>query len=143
MIASLHAQEKRLRALEGIDVLFLRSGAFYESFYGSLDFIAAAGFMGDVVAPDTPVPMVASARRGSVRRAGAAKVGEFSGKVVQELLGPRDLTHAEVAEILGERHRSAWARVRRDARGRDGRHPHRRQVSRRTSRRRWWPSARH
>ena len=102
VIASLHAQEDRLRALEGVDVLFLRSGAFYETFYGSLEFIEATGFMGDVVAPDTEVPMVAS-RDVAAFAAQALVSGEFSGKVEQELLGPRDLTHAEVAAILGER----------------------------------------
>ena len=101
VIASLHAQETRLRALEGVDVLFLRSGAFYEAFFGSLEFIAATGFMGDVVAPDTEVPMVAS-RDVAAFAAQALLSGDFSGKVEQELLGPRDLTHAEAAAILGE-----------------------------------------
>jgi uncharacterized protein YbjT (DUF2867 family) len=102
VIASLRAQEARLRALDGVDVLIVRSGMFYESFYASLEFIAAAGFMGDVIAPDTRVPMVAS-RDVAAFAARALRSREFSGMVTQELLGPRDLTHAEVAAILGAR----------------------------------------
>jgi uncharacterized protein YbjT (DUF2867 family) len=102
VIASLHEQEQRLRALEGVDVLFLRPGMFFETFYGSLDFIAAAGFMGDVIEPETAIPMVAS-RDVAVYAAEALRRGGHEGKMVHELLGPRDLTYPEVAAILGER----------------------------------------
>lgn len=102
VITSLHEQERRLRALEDTDVLFLRPGVFYETFYGSLDFIAAAGFMGDVLEPDVAIPMVAS-RDVAAFAAEALRRGRHRGKQVQELLGPRDLTYAEVAAILGER----------------------------------------
>jgi uncharacterized protein YbjT (DUF2867 family) len=102
VVASLYEQEQRLRALEGVDVLFLRPGMFFETFFESLEFIAAAGFMGDVVEPDTRIPMVAS-HDVAVYAAEALRRREHVGKAVQELLGPRDLTYAEVAAILGER----------------------------------------
>jgi uncharacterized protein YbjT (DUF2867 family) len=102
VVASLREQEERLRALDAADVLFVRAAPFFEMFFGSLEFISRAGFMGDVVAPDRKLPMVAS-RDVAAFAARALMDREFSGKQVQELQGPRDLTYAEVAAIIGER----------------------------------------
>src|SRR5262245_34964090 len=101
-IAGLHAQEERLRGLDGVNVLALRPGYFFENFYGSLPGIKHQGVLGDAVAPGTVLPMIATRDIGAAA-AQALRSRDWSGFVVRELLGPRDLTQPEVARIIGER----------------------------------------
>jgi uncharacterized protein YbjT (DUF2867 family) len=101
-IASLHAQEARLRDLPATDVLLLRPGSFFDNFHAQLDVIAAEGVMADSVGPDVPLPMVA-ARDVAAVAAAALVARDWHGVAVREVLGPRDLTHAEVAGIIGGR----------------------------------------
>lgn len=102
LITGLHAQEERLRRLEGTNMLFLRPASFFENFYDMLDLIKHQGIIGDSVAPDLAVPMVATQDIADVA-AKALKARDWKGVVVRELLGPRDLTYAEATRILGER----------------------------------------
>ena len=99
-IASLHRQERRLRALEGINLLILRPGAFYESFYGALETIRHEGVLADSVAPGAKVPMIATADVATVA-AGALRGRNWSGALIRELMGPRDLTYVEAATAIG------------------------------------------
>lgn len=101
-IAGLAAQEARLRELKGTNVLALRPGYFFENFYATLPVIKHQGVMADAVAPDVALPMIAT-RDIAAAAAPALQARDFRGFVVRELLGPRDLTHAEVARIIGER----------------------------------------
>lgn len=99
-IASLHRQEQRLRTLNGVDVLLLRPGAFFEGFHSALETIRHEGVVADSVAPDAKVPMIATADV-AVAAAEALRERNWSGVVVRELLGPRDLTYTEVATAIG------------------------------------------
>lgn len=103
-IASLHAQERRLRALPGVDLVVLRPGLFLENFAAALGTVRELGVLVDAVAPDVPVPMVATRDVAAVAaaelRGGDGAGGDGPGGV-RELLGPCDLTHAEVARVLG------------------------------------------
>ena len=100
-IASLHRQEQRLRALDGVNVMFLRPGAFFEGFYSALETIRHEGVLADSVAPHAKVPMIATADVAAVA-ARALRERSWSGTVVRELLGPRDMTYTEVAAAIGE-----------------------------------------
>jgi uncharacterized protein YbjT (DUF2867 family) len=102
MIMSLHAQEQRLRKIEGIDTLFLRAGSYFENFHGTLGLIKHEGFNCDAVEPDLAIPMVAT-RDIADAAAQALKACGWSGCVVRELLGPRDLSYAEATRLLGQR----------------------------------------
>jgi uncharacterized protein YbjT (DUF2867 family) len=98
-IAGLHAQEARLRAL-GVDALLLRPGYFFENLLASLPLVKHQGINGGAFAPDVKLAMIATRDIGAA--AAAALAGrDFSGVTVRELLGPRDLTMAEVTRILG------------------------------------------
>jgi uncharacterized protein YbjT (DUF2867 family) len=102
VIVGLHAQEERLKRLQGANVLLLRPVSFFENFFDTLDLIKRDGIIVDSVAPDLAVPMVAARDIAEV----AAKVlmtRDWEGVVVRELLGPCDLSHREVARILGAR----------------------------------------
>jgi len=101
LIAGLHAQEERLKQLKGTNVLVLRPVSFFENFYDALGFIKQEGINGDSVAPDLAVPMVATRDIADVA-AKALKARDWKGVVVRELLGPRDLSHAEATHIIGD-----------------------------------------
>lgn len=101
-ITSLHRQEARWRALadEGVDVLLLRPGAFYESFSAALPVIAQEGVNADAVAPDVRLPMVATADIAAAAAA-ALVARDWQGVEVRELFGPRELSYAEATSMLG------------------------------------------
>jgi len=101
-IAALHAQAQRLRTLDGTNLLILRAGSFFENFYASLDLIKHEGVNGDSVAPDVRIPMIATRDIAAVA-AEALQTRNWTGVVVRELLGPRDLSYAEATTIIGER----------------------------------------
>ncbi|HVT05892.1 MAG TPA: NAD(P)H-binding protein [Polyangia bacterium] len=100
-IAGLHGIEEALKAVPGLNLLILRPGYFYENSYGTLGLIKHQGINGGAIAPDVPIPSIAAADIG-VAAAQALRSGDFSGTVVRELSGPRDLTMAEATRILGK-----------------------------------------
>jgi uncharacterized protein YbjT (DUF2867 family) len=101
-IVGLHAQEERLKQLQGTNVLLLRPVSFFENFYDALGMIKYEGINGDSVAPDLAIPMVATRDIAHVA-AEALRNRDWKGVVVRELIGPRDLSYAEATRILGER----------------------------------------
>jgi len=102
VLVGLHEQEERLKRLEGTNVLLLRPVSFFENFYGQRGLVKEQGIMADSVAPDLAAPMIAARDVADVA-AGALAARDWQGVVVRELLGQRDLTHREIARILGQR----------------------------------------
>jgi uncharacterized protein YbjT (DUF2867 family) len=102
VIAGLHAQEERLKKIEGINVLLLRPVSFFENFYTSLALIKQEGINGDSIKADLAIPMIATRDIADVA-AKSLKARDWKGVVVRELLGPRDLSYSEATRILGER----------------------------------------
>lgn len=100
LITGLHAQEVRLTALAHVNVTLLRPVSFFENFADQLGFIEQHGRLADSVLPDLAIPMVATCDVADAAVAALA-VRDWTGVVVRELLGPRDITHTEVARILG------------------------------------------
>jgi len=98
-IAGLHAQEERLRKL-GVPVLLLRPGYFFENLHASLPLIRHQGINGGAIAPDVKMSMIATRDIGAAAAAAIA-ARDWSGVEVRNLLGPRDLSLAEVTRILG------------------------------------------
>jgi uncharacterized protein YbjT (DUF2867 family) len=99
-VAALHAQEQRLAALDA--VLVLRAGSFFENFGEALEMVRVAGVVADAVDPDVPVPMVAT--RDVAAAAADALLGrDWTGTVVREVHGPRELSYAEATAVLGAR----------------------------------------
>ena len=58
VIAGLHAQEERLKRIDGVNLLLLRPVSFFENFYSSLALIKQEGINGDSVEADLAVPMI-------------------------------------------------------------------------------------
>lgn len=102
LIAGLHAQEERLKAIEGVNVLLLRPASFFENFFLLLGLIRHEGLIKDSVRPDLAMPMVATRDIAEVA-AKALRDRDWQGVAIRELLGPRDLSYSEAARILGQR----------------------------------------
>jgi len=102
VIAGMHAQEERLKKIDGMNLLLLRPVSFFENFYGSLALIKQEGINGDSVTADLAVPMVAT-RDIADAAAKALKTRDWKGVIVRELFGPRDISYSEATRILGEK----------------------------------------
>ena len=101
VIAGLHRQEERLRKIAGIDLLLLRPVSFFENLYDALGTIKDAGMLTDTVAPDLPVPMIAAEDIAAVA-AQALLARDWTGVAVRELLGQRDISHRDIARLVGK-----------------------------------------
>lgn len=99
-IAGLHRQEVRLNALAGVDVLHVRPGYFFENHLLAIDMIPSIGVYADMTAPDTPLPMVATADIAQVI-ARELRTPSVLGKHVLHLRAPRLYTMRESAALLG------------------------------------------
>jgi uncharacterized protein YbjT (DUF2867 family) len=105
-VVGLHDQEARLNRLAGVNVLHLRATYFMENLLMNIPLIHQMGFAGSAVRGDQKFAMIAT-------RDIAAKVAEylvrrdFTGKVVKDLLGQRDLTLEEATQVIGDK--IGWA----------------------------------
>lgn len=100
-IAGLHRQEERLNALSGVNVLHLRAGYFMENLYGSIGMIKGMGINGSPMIGDLKIPQIATKDIAAHAAARMAKK-DFTGKVVQDLLGSRDLSMREATTAIGK-----------------------------------------
>jgi uncharacterized glyoxalase superfamily protein PhnB/uncharacterized protein YbjT (DUF2867 family) len=101
LIAGLHAQEERLKRIKGTNVYILRPAFFFENFRAKLELVKHDGIVGDCLAPDLAIPMVATRDIADVA-AQALESRDWKGVAVRELLGPRDLTCREATRIVGQ-----------------------------------------
>jgi len=99
-VLGLHSLEKKLGAIDGLNLLSLRCGHFMENLLTQIGVIHSMGFMAGAVNSDVALPMIATADIGAVAAESLEKL-DFSGKQTRELLGPRHVTNAEAAHIVG------------------------------------------
>src|SRR5690606_10968197 len=97
-IEALHAQERRLDAIEGIHLLHLRPGSFMENLLAGLHEVAATGSLSGMEPADVPIPMVATR---SIATVAAQELvsPRRSGALI--LHAPRHITMREAAQALG------------------------------------------
>jgi uncharacterized protein YbjT (DUF2867 family) len=97
-IEGLHAQEQRLGAIGGIDLLHLRAGYFMENLLPAAAAVAAAGVMPGMEAPDVPIPMVATR---DISDFAARELVTPQHRGVLLLHAPRHVTLREAAAAIG------------------------------------------
>lgn len=102
LLSNWYAQEQRLRRCDGLNLMLLRPGLFFDNFFGALGSIRHLGYVADSLAPDLAMPWVSSRDIAKVA-ASALLALDWKGTLVRELLGPCDLTYAEATRIIGER----------------------------------------
>jgi len=98
-VAGLYEMEQRLNRLAA-DVLHLRPGFFMENNLMSIGMIKGMGMNGSATRGDLKLPMIATHDIGEVAARRLAAL-DFTGKGALELMGPRDVTMAEVTIALG------------------------------------------
>jgi uncharacterized protein YbjT (DUF2867 family) len=100
-IVGLHNSEKKLNAIERLNVLHLRPGYFMENHLQVIQMIQMMGVYGGATKPDLKIPMIATRDIGTFAAERLLKL-DFSGKLVQELLGERDVTMTEVTAVISK-----------------------------------------
>ncbi|MBM7790185.1 NmrA family NAD(P)-binding protein [Tenggerimyces flavus] len=108
LIEALEAQERRLRELEGVNVLVLRIGTYFENLAAGIHGLRRDGVLVDAIEPDLPMAMVSAKDVGSIAARALDRPG-YRGFVVREVLGERRLTLREVVGIVGARIGMPWA----------------------------------
>lgn len=98
-IAGLHAQEERLLRITGLSLLRLRPAWFFENVESQVPLVEQQGVMAGAVDADLAMPMVGTA---DIAAAAVAALRSRRDTGVRELLGPHDLTHTQVARLLGD-----------------------------------------
>ena len=99
-MADLARQEKRLNALEGVNVLHLRPAYFLENLLGNIGMIKGMGINGSAIKGDIAFPLVATKDIVEVATTRLLAL-DFSGKSVLPVLGAKDYTMNEVTKTLG------------------------------------------
>jgi uncharacterized protein YbjT (DUF2867 family) len=100
-VSGLHGMETRFAKIPGLNVLFLRPGYFMENLLGQVPAIQNFGMMASPVKPDVALPAIATEDIGEAAAERLLKL-DFSGNSTAELQGQRDVTYAEVAQIIGK-----------------------------------------
>lgn len=101
-IKGLHDQEQRLNKLKGVNILHLRPTYFMENLLANIDMIKQMNIMGSAIRGDMKIPMIATQ---DIARFAAERLlkKDFSGMTVKDLLGQRDISMNEAAEIIGKK----------------------------------------
>jgi uncharacterized protein YbjT (DUF2867 family) len=100
-IAGLHNSEKKLNAIDNLNVLHLRAGYFFENHLAGIQMIQMMGIFGGALKGDLRIPMIATRDIGAYAAERLLKL-DFSGKRTQELQGQRDLTLTEVVAVIAK-----------------------------------------
>jgi len=98
-ILGLHDCERKLNAVEKLNVLHLRPAYFMENHLSATEMIQMMGIFAGALRPDLKVPMIATRDIGAYAAERLLKL-DFSGKQMQELHGERDLSMTEVAAVI-------------------------------------------
>jgi uncharacterized protein YbjT (DUF2867 family) len=98
-VVGLHKMELRLAQVRGLNALHLRAGYFMENTLAQIGIIRGFGMMAGPVRADVPLPMIATRDIGAVAAEALLRL-DFK-QQTQELLGPREVTYAEAAKIIG------------------------------------------
>jgi uncharacterized protein YbjT (DUF2867 family) len=101
-IVGLHDQEERLNRLDGVNVLHLRPTYFMENLLVNIPLIRERGITGSAIEGNLRFAMIAT-RDIAAHLAERLVKRNFGGKLVQDLLGERDLSLAEATTIIGRK----------------------------------------
>lgn len=99
-VAGLHAMERELDHIPGLNVLHLRAGYFMENSLPFIEQRAAGDQVLGPFLPDLPMPMVATSDIGAAAAAHLLAL-DFAGHQIRELQGERDLSMTDLMTLLG------------------------------------------
>ncbi|RRB04824.1 NmrA family NAD(P)-binding protein [Larkinella rosea] len=94
--------ERKLDAIDGLNTLHLRAGFFFQNLFSSVGLLKNAGILaGFPVDGDKLLPMVHPNDIAEVAARHLLAL-DFTGKNVRFVAGPRDVSFAEVAKVIGQ-----------------------------------------
>jgi uncharacterized protein YbjT (DUF2867 family) len=94
-----HLAEKKLNAIEKLNVLHVRPAYFFENHLAAIGMIQMMGMIGGALKPNMRIPQIATQDIGAFAAERLLKL-DFSSKQIHELLGERDLSMDEVAGVI-------------------------------------------
>lgn len=100
VVLGLRRMEQMLDSIDGLKVLHLRPTYFMENTLAMAGIAKHSGIFGSPIRADLAIPMIATRDIADVALR-KLRALDFSGKSHLYLLGPRDVTFAEVARIYG------------------------------------------
>ena len=100
-VLGLHDQEQRLNRIPDIDVVHLRAGYFMENLMLNIPTIIGCKEFYDVIPGNLPIMMIATQDVAARAAHLLMNPEEIEGTRVEYLLGERDISFDEAAEILG------------------------------------------
>jgi uncharacterized protein YbjT (DUF2867 family) len=100
-VLGLHDLEQELNAIEGLNALHLRAGYFMANTLAQAGIIQNTGMSLGPLRADLKLPMIATEDIGEAA-ASALLALDFQGAQTRELLGQRDVSYSEVAQIIGK-----------------------------------------
>jgi uncharacterized protein YbjT (DUF2867 family) len=100
-IKELHAQEQRLNALEGLNVLHFRPGFFMENLLFFIPSIKTSGTIAGALSADLQIPMVAT-QDIAHKIASFLDTLTFTKSSVFEFAGPSEITMKDAAKAIGK-----------------------------------------
>jgi uncharacterized protein YbjT (DUF2867 family) len=100
-VMGLHYLEEQLNGIDALNVLHLRAGYFMENTLGQIGIIRSMGVAAGPLRPDLKVPMIATRDIGAAAASALLNLN-FRQKQVRELLGQRDISMEEVAQVIGK-----------------------------------------
>jgi uncharacterized protein YbjT (DUF2867 family) len=99
-VVGLHYLEQQLNAIDSLNVLHLRAGYFMENTLAQIGIIQKMGMAVGPLRPDLKLPMIATHDIGEAAANSLLNL-DFRQKQTRELLGQRDISMTEVAQIIG------------------------------------------
>lgn len=100
-VVGLHYLEQQLNGIEQLNVLHLRAGYFMENTLAQIGIIRNTGMTVGPLRPDLKLPMIATRDIGEAAASALLNL-DFRQKQTRELLGQRDISMSEVAQIIGK-----------------------------------------
>jgi uncharacterized protein YbjT (DUF2867 family) len=100
-VVGLHYLEQQLNGIDGLNVLHLRASYFMENTLAQIGIIQKMGMAVGPLRPDLKLPMIATQDIGEAA-ANALLNLDFRQEQARELLGQRDISMSEVAQIIGK-----------------------------------------
>jgi len=100
IVQGLRDQEQRLNQLKDVNVLHLRPAFFMENLLGMVPMVKANKMMAATISGDKKFPMVAGWDIAEIAAQRMMNL-DFSGKQVRYILGQRDISYNEAAQIIG------------------------------------------
>ncbi len=100
-VVGLHNLEQKINGLQAVNALHLRAAYFMENTLAQAPILQITGMLAGPLRPDLKIPMIATQDISDAATEVLLRL-DFRGHHPRELLGQRDLSMSEVAQIIGQ-----------------------------------------